>query len=220
METKVATQTAVSSTARTTEHVALYARANTQDTVPAGDQLLALRSHAASKGWRTIEYVDDNPGTGDLTSSAMNNLMTAARHGRLAAVAVYGFEFLAHDEAQLLSMMEELAALHIRVVSLCERDDLAQEGCGVARLIRVVMRLRRAGAQARVREGLARARARGTRLGRPRVEIDVGRAANLVREGLPLKRVSAVLGVNRSTLRCRLQEAGLWASSNEAHSAA
>lgn len=50
-------------------------------------------------------------------------------------------------------------------------------------------------------EGLAAARARGRRLGRPAREVDVAAALALRRHGLPWRKVAAELGVPEVTVR-------------------
>ena len=59
----------------------------------------------------------------------------------------------------------------------------------------------------RVRAGIARAQTNGVHCGRPRVELDLRPARALLNEGRAVREVAKFLGVSRSTLRRRLQEA-------------
>ena len=58
--------------------------------------------------------------------------------------------------------------------------------------------------------GVRRAQAQGKHCGRPVVEMDLRPALALLREGRGIKQVARMLGVSRSTLRRRLEEAGEW----------
>jgi DNA invertase Pin-like site-specific DNA recombinase len=50
----------------------------------------------------------------------------------------------------------------------------------------------------RVRAGLRNAKAKGTRLGRPRISMDVSRVARLRAEGRTVREIADALGVSRS----------------------
>jgi DNA invertase Pin-like site-specific DNA recombinase len=53
----------------------------------------------------------------------------------------------------------------------------------------------------RVRAGLRNARAKGKRLGRPRVEVDRARVANLRVKGLSWAAIAAEMGIGERTVR-------------------
>lgn len=66
-------------------------------------------------------------------------------------------------------------------------------------ILRAIAEFERARIQERVRAGLARARAQGVRLGRPRRQIDPERLASVA--GLPEREAARRLGIPRSTLQ-------------------
>lgn len=53
----------------------------------------------------------------------------------------------------------------------------------------------------RVKSGLRNARAKGKRLGRPRVPVDSARIARLRSQGIAWKAIAAALGVREGTVR-------------------
>ncbi len=61
----------------------------------------------------------------------------------------------------------------------------------------------------RTRAGLAAARRRGKRIGRPRVHVPVSRARALLDSGQPVAAVARELGISRSTLHRSLASGGL-----------
>ncbi len=58
----------------------------------------------------------------------------------------------------------------------------------------------------RVRAGLRNARAKGKKLGRPRVAVDAARIAALRRTGVSWGKIASALGVGRATAQRALQE--------------
>jgi len=60
----------------------------------------------------------------------------------------------------------------------------------------------------RVKAGLAQARAKGVRLGRPTVQIDRAELALLQGQGLSFPEIARRLRCSRSTVKRRLREAG------------
>ncbi len=60
----------------------------------------------------------------------------------------------------------------------------------------------------RVKAGLRNARAKGKRLGRPRVAVDAARIARLRAQGVGWKNIAAQLGVGVGTVLRAAQEAG------------
>jgi DNA invertase Pin-like site-specific DNA recombinase len=60
----------------------------------------------------------------------------------------------------------------------------------------------------RVRAGLRNARAKGTRLGRPRITVDVSRVARLRAEGRTVREIADALGMSRSLVHKTLANRG------------
>jgi DNA invertase Pin-like site-specific DNA recombinase len=61
----------------------------------------------------------------------------------------------------------------------------------------------------RTKAGLARARAQGKRLGRPRKCIDMRRAHELKTQGLGYRKIARLLGISHQTLFLRLKNEGV-----------
>jgi hypothetical protein len=60
----------------------------------------------------------------------------------------------------------------------------------------------------RVRAGLRNARAKGKRLGRPRITLDVARVVRLRAEGRTVREIADILGVSRSLVHKTLANRG------------
>lgn len=68
----------------------------------------------------------------------------------------------------------------------------------------------------RTRAGLARARAKGTKLGRPRKHINIAYAQQLLAQGVSYRQAARKLGVGTSTLHRVLHAAALLAKHGHA----
>ncbi len=96
----------------------------------------------------------------------------------------------------------KLGSLGVDLVSLRDTgmDTTGPSGRLIFHVMGAVAEFERAMIQERVRAGVAAARRRGKRLGRPKVEVPVARAQRLRAQGRSLSEVAQILGVSRSTL--------------------
>ena len=180
----------------------LYARVSTsiQDV---GMQLDELRQVARQRGWVIAgEYLDEGvSGTKD-HRPALDRMMAAARAGKLDGIAVWRLDRFARSTTFLLQALEELRILGVALVSIREQIDFSTPiGKVLYTLIAAIAQLERDVIRERVIAGIARARAKGKRLGRKPREIDIDRVMRLRAEGRSLRSVSMALRVPRSTLR-------------------
>src|SRR4249920_1348101 len=107
---------------------------------------------------------------------------------------------LGRNLKHLITLLEELQALGVSFVSLAEGiDATTPAGKLQMHILGAIAEFERARIAERVRAGLARARAQGRRLGRPRRRIDPERLATVA--GLPEREAARRLGIPRSTLQ-------------------
>jgi DNA invertase Pin-like site-specific DNA recombinase len=100
----------------------------------------------------------------------------------------------------------EFDALGIQFVSLHEGVDTSTpNGRLVFGLFASIAEFERELIRDRVRSGIAAARARGTRLGRPRRDVDGDQVAALRAEGLSWREIGRTLGVGVATARAAFQ---------------
>ena len=184
-----------------TARVAIYARVSTtnhgQDV---GLQTRELRQFAEARGWTvTGEYIDAGvSGTKD-SRPELNRLMADAHKRRFDVVCVWRFDRFARSVSHLLRALETFNALGIAFVSLSENvDTTTPTGKMIFTVLGAVAELERSLIVERVRAGLRNARAKGKRLGRPRVAVDVGRIARLREQGRTIREIADELGYSRS----------------------
>ena len=147
--------------------VGLYARVSTLDQQTLPMQIRALREYAAKRGWTVAAQVKE-VGTGAAARELRRQLMDAARRREIDAVLVWRLDRWGRSVPDLVSTLQELAALGVGFVSLTEALDLTTPtGRAMAGLLAVFAEFEREILRERVRAGLAHARQNGKRLGRP-----------------------------------------------------
>jgi DNA invertase Pin-like site-specific DNA recombinase len=189
------------STAIKTQRVGLYARVSTIAGQSPEMQLLELREYAARRGWQVVgEYVDRSSGAKE-SRPALNRLMIDAHQRKFDVIAVWKIDRFGRSLRHLVNALAELEAVGVAFVSLRDNLDLGTPaGRLMFQIIAAMAEFERTLIAERVRAGLANARKKGKRLGRPRVEVDVGRVAALRRSGASWQAISHELRVGIGTV--------------------
>lgn len=194
-----------------TPRVAIYARVSTtnhgQDVTL---QTRELGQFAEARGWRMVgAYVDDGVSGAKDSRPELNRLMADAHKRCFDVVAVWRFDRFARSVSHLLRALETFSALGIAFVSLSEQmDTTTPTGKMVFTVLGAVAELERSLIAERVRAGLRNARAKGKRLGRPRMVMDSARIARLRAEGRTVREIANTLGVSRSLVHKTLANRG------------
>src|SRR5437867_29589 len=183
------------------ERVAVYARVSTLLGQSPEMQLVELREYAARRGWHVIgEYVDRASGIKE-SRPALNRLMTDARRRKFDMIAVWKIDRFGRSLKHLVNALAELEAVGVAFVSLRDNLDLSTPaGRLMFQIIAAMAEFERARVQERARAGLANAKKKGKKLGRPRVVVDVDRVAALRRSGASWQTISQKLSVGVGTL--------------------
>jgi len=190
-------------------NIALYARVSTDGQDPEV-QLAALRAHATQRGWEMVEeFVDHGFSGAKERRPALDRLTKAIWTGRFQAVLVWRFDRFARSVKHLLTALEQFRALHVNFISLQEQFDTSTPiGHAMFTIIGAMAQLERDIIRERVKAGLAQARAKGVRLGRPTVRIDRAELALLHGQGRSLPEMARQLRCSRATVKRRLRETG------------
>jgi len=178
-----------------------------------GLQLEELRQVADQRGWTIVdEYVDAGfSGTMD-RRPALDRMLADAKAGRLGVIAVFKLDRLARSLPHLLTLSENLACWGVGLVSIRDPgiDTTTASGRLLFQLLGAFGEFEAAIIKERVIAGVRRAQAQGKHCGRPRKDLELRPALAMLREHRSLRDVAAILGVSRTTLRRRLQEADEW----------
>ncbi|HEY2120360.1 MAG TPA: recombinase family protein [Candidatus Acidoferrum sp.] len=167
--------------------VAIYARVSTtgsgQDPTT---QTRELKEYVERRGWTLAgEYVDIGISGTKEKRPQLDRMMQDAHRRKFDSVIVWKFDRFARSVSHLLRALETFNALGIHFVSLSESlDTSTPAGKMVFTVLGAVAELERSLIVERVKSGLRNARAKGKRLGRPRVVVDDARIVTLRGQGL------------------------------------
>ena len=161
-------------------------------------QTRELRQFCEARGWQvTGEYLDEGISGAKDSRPELNRLMADAGRRRFDAVIVWKFDRFARSVSHLLRALETFNSLGVAFVSLSEQiDTTTPTGKMIFTVLGAVAELERSLIAERVRAGLRNARAKGKRLGRPRVAVDTAQVARLRASGLSWPAVARELGVS------------------------
>src|SRR6202167_4465238 len=160
--------------------VAIYCRVSTVEQNTAM-QLEELRAYCQRRQWEIAEeFIDAGVSGAKELRPALDRLLGEAKRRKFDTVLVYRYDRFARSLRQLVNALCEFNALGIHFVSLHEGVDTSTpNGRLVFGIFASIAEFERELIRDRVRSGLALARAKGKRLGRPRVLADTTRIARL-----------------------------------------
>jgi DNA invertase Pin-like site-specific DNA recombinase len=190
--------------------VAIYARISTANSGQSPEmQLRELREHAQRRGWEiSNEYVDEGISGAKDRRPALDRLMVDAHRRSFDVVLVWRFDRFARSVTHLLRALDTFRALGMEFVSLSESLDTATPaGRMVFTVLGAVAELERSLIAERVRAGMRNARARGVRLGRPKVVADVATIRRLRGQDRSWRSIGRELGIAAETAKKSLKSA-------------
>jgi DNA invertase Pin-like site-specific DNA recombinase len=197
------------------KQIALYARVSTGEQTTA-NQLRDLHAAADRHGWRIAGVYDDNGISGAVNGSdrpAMRRLLAAVARREVDLVAAWSVDRLGRSLQDVLGFLCELQAkgvdlyLHQQGV-----DTSTPAGRALFSMLGVFAEFERALIRERINAGVARARATGTRsgrpIGRPRADTDrTAHALRLLADGCSNRAAAKATGLSEGTVR-RLRVGG------------
>ena len=183
--------------------VGIYARVSTTDKGQDTElQLKDLRAFAQARGWQIHEEYVDKGMSGMLTNRpALDHLLKACRQRQIDVVLVWRLDRLGRSLKHLIMMLDELQSLGVAFVALHEQIDCTTAtGQLMLHLLGAFAEFERALIRERVKAGLAHARTKGQRLGRPRLEIDPARVKSLRKDGRSIRQIAQALHVSPASV--------------------
>lgn len=183
--------------------VALYGRVSTLDKgQDVNLQLNELREYSERRGWTIAgEYVDNGVSGAKESRPELNRLMADAKKRTFDAIAVWKLDRFGRSLKHLVMTLADLESLGIAFVSLRDGFDLSTpSGRLMFQIIGAMGEFERNLIRERVRAGMAHAKAKGRRLGRSKVYVDM-KAVELRRvNGESLRAIARDLGVSPALL--------------------
>jgi len=198
---------------------AIYARVSTNNGQDPHMQIRELREYCERRGWEIEgEYVDAGGSGAKERRPQLDALLAVCRKRLVDAVVVYRYDRFARSLRQLVNALEEFRSLGIEFISLHEGVDTSTpNGRLIFGIFASIAEFERELIRDRVKSGIAAARSKGIKLGRPRVNVDTAKIASLRRQGRSIREIAEELGYSGSRVHKTLANPG---SSDVANSAA
>lgn len=129
-------------------------------------------------------------------------MLADAKRGKFQTLLIWKLDRLGRSTTHLIQLLEEFKAWGVELVSFSEGLDFTTtSGKLFYTLISAFAEFERDCIRERVRAGLRAAKAKGTRLGRPRVTVDTAQIALLRRQGASWAGIAKQLAVGEGTVR-------------------
>ena len=182
--------------------VVIYARVST-DRQNHGSQLTELKNYCARRGWKDSEVITDVVSGKKSSREGLDRLMRAVRRGKVDVVVCFKLDRLGRSLSHLAGLIDEFTTHNVALVVPGQGIDTSSANpaaklqlnilCAVAEFERSII-------VERVNAGLAAAKARGVRLGRPpRLEVHRAEVARLRAEGLTGRAIAKKMGIPPSS---------------------
>jgi len=168
------------------------------------NQLVQLREFAAKQGWQiTREYIDRE--TGGTSDRAQFQAMFAdASRRRFDMVLFWSLDRLSREGVlETLQHLNRLTACGVGYKSFTEQY---LDSCGIFKdavigILAVIAKQERVRLSERTKAGLAIARSKGRRIGRPKLKVQPAEIARLKAQGHSLRAIGRQLGIGDGSVR-------------------
>jgi len=179
--------------------VGIYGRVSTKDQNPES-QLLDLRKYVKLRGWEVYqEYVDRGVSGIKESRPELDKLMKDARKRKFDILLVWKFDRFARSTKHLVTALEELEGLGIDFCSYQDSIDTStNHGKLVFTIMGAIAEFERSLIRERVLAGIRRAKENGIRLGRPPLEIDLGKMKELALNGNSVRAIAKEMGISKT----------------------
>jgi DNA invertase Pin-like site-specific DNA recombinase len=187
---------------------ALYARVSSRDQKTIPDQLRELRAYCYNKGWLIAgEFSEKESGSRD-TRPTRYGLLQRAFKGEFDVILVWKLDRWSRSTLDALLTLSEIHSRGLAFVSATEGLDFTTPyGRAMAGLLAVFAQLERETTLERVRAGVARAKEKGVRFGRPATaRRHRATVLELAASGMKPGRIARELGIGRSSVKRMLDE--------------
>ena len=194
------------------KRAALYHRVSTVDQDPAAARK-ELRAAAKRHGFRVALDIEETGSGASNSRPGLAKLMQAAGRGRIDVVLVWKLDRFGRSALDLLANLRALEDAGVRFISITQGLDLRPDGDAMSRLmltmLGAVAEFERALISERTKLGMAKARADGKRVGRPRSpRPSITQIRRLRKRGVSWRELAAELDCTVWVARQTLAEKG------------
>lgn len=189
--------------------VGVYLRVSTaSQTVE--NQEKQLKQFAKSRGWEIVRIYKDEGWSGDSKSRpAFTEMIDAAHKREFDTILVFQLSRFGRSMSEVIKNITELKSSGVAVYSYSENLSTAEDspyGKIVLAVLCALGEIELDLIRERVRLGVQRAQSNGVKFGRPHKGFDLGKALEMKKQGLSMRKIAKALDVSHMTLRRRFEE--------------
>jgi DNA invertase Pin-like site-specific DNA recombinase len=165
-------------------------------------QLKSLRQYAAARKWKVKMEIEDI-GSGVKERKQREQILLAARKREIDAVLVWKLDRWGRSLHDLFQSLKELSDLDVSFISFTESIDLSTSiGRALAGMLTIFANFERDLLRERVKAGIAYARSRGRRHGRPAsVRKYASKVRKLFEQGISKSEIARRFSISRTSVR-------------------
>lgn len=188
-----------------TKRAAIYLRVSTEDQT-VENQRRDLAKLTDLRGWEVVATYEDSGISGSKGRDkrpGLDGLLKDAKRRRFDVAVFWAVDRLGRSTASVATAMDELEEAGVAQFYFKESMDTSTaHGRAMLEMAAVFARLERSMIRERVKAGLARVKAEGKQLGRPKVGEQVEeRIRELKAEGLGIRKIASTLGIGVSVVQ-------------------
>jgi DNA invertase Pin-like site-specific DNA recombinase len=197
---------------KTVSRAAIYARVST-DSQTIENQERELKRIAERRGWEVVEIYTDagiSGAKGRAQRPGLDRMLKDASRRKFDVVMSWAIDRLGRSLIDLLGTIQHLEAVGVDMyLDQQSIDTTTPMGKLVFQVTGAFAEFERAMIRQRVKAGLRRAVAQGTKLGRPKVDVALERKAQKhLENGIGILKVAKMLGLGTGTVQRIKQEMG------------
>lgn len=187
--------------------VGLYARVSRHDKDQNPEnQLIKMREFVARHGWEIFRIYIDRASGAKTSRPGFDQMLRDARARWFDVIVIVRLDRLARSTRQLLNVFDDLTKRGVELI--CTDQDIdttTPSGKLLFTVLAGVSELELDLIRERTKDGLARARAEGKRLGRPPSPAVTKRIVALREEGRSLREIGDIVGLSHQAVKQRLR---------------
>jgi len=186
------------------KRVALYLRVSTGEQTTA-KQRRELEAVAQHRGWEIVAVYEDagiSGAKGRDKRPQFDAMLKDAVRGKFDILAVWAVDRLGRSLQDLVSTLSDLHGAGVDLFLHQQASDTTTpSGRAMFQMLGVFAEFERSMIQERIRAGLARARAQGKALGRPKVRCDEAAILEALEGGESIRRTASRFGVSAAKVQ-------------------
>jgi DNA invertase Pin-like site-specific DNA recombinase len=189
--------------------VVIYTRVST-DKQTTDSQMASLREYATRQGWEDVQVITDTTSGAKTSRKGLDTLMKAVRGGKVDVVLCYNLDRLGRSLSHLVQVLGEFAAHKVALIVPGQGISTSLRNPASALLLNMlaaIAQFEHSIIVERVNAGLAAAKARGVKLGRPAtLGAHQENVARLRAQGRTGRAIAKQLGIPSSSVFKLLRE--------------